>query len=209
MTVARRFTYRFTVMTFAAILLTTLITLSSPVQTVVAATPNSQTSARPPASSLNTQMRRLWRAIVTNSPNLGAQVFFPKSAYVDMKTGMIGDPQGDFDHRLLAFFNLDLPAYHAVTGSHAVLLRVIANLNSARWISPGACENKIGYWHLPGVRLAFRHQGHVESFIVASLISWHGVWFVVHLGPNPRPINIGTVDGLIRGYGSAPPPGGC
>ena len=83
------------------------------------------------------------------------------------------------------------------------------NPAQAAWIAPGSCENSIGYWHLPGVRLVYSSQHVVRSVAVASLISWHGVWYVVHLGPNPRPVNVGTVDAPGLGRGVAGPAGGC
>ena len=68
---------------------------------------------------------------------------------------------------------------------------------------------KIGYWHVPGVRLVFQRGHQVVSVAVASLISWRGVWYVVHLGPNPRPANVGTVDNYRVGPGTPGPAGGC
>ena len=69
----------------------------------------------------------------------------------------------------------------------ATLVRVEADAHDAAWTEPRECENLIGYWHLPGVRLVYRHGSRVYSVEVDSLISWRGVWYVVHLGPNPRP----------------------
>jgi len=65
------------------------------------------------------------------------------------------------------------------------------------------------YWHLPGVRFVYSVGGAVQSFAIASLISWRGQWYVVHLGPNPRPEDIGTVDQPAAGAGSPGPAGGC
>jgi hypothetical protein len=86
---------------------------------------------------------------------------------------------------------------------------VNANPSYASWIPPGSCENKIGYWHLPNIRMVYTVNGQQESFAVASLISWRGVWYVVHLGPNPRPSNVGTVDMPAFGPGTPGPAGGC
>jgi hypothetical protein len=93
--------------------------------------------------------------------------------------------------------------------ANARLLAVNASAADAEWIAPGSCENLIGYWHLPGVRFVYRAGGVVKSFAVASLISWRGVWYVVHLGPNPRPVNVGTVDQPAVGPGLPGPGGGC
>ena len=41
------------------------------------------------------------------------------------------------------------------------------------------------------------------------MISWRGEWYVVHLGPNPRPTNTGTVDMPALGPGTPGSAGGC
>ena len=49
---------------------------------------------------------------------------------------------------------------------------------------------------------------YLESIGIASMISWHGVWYVVHFGGVQR-----TGGGMIfepaAGEGTAGPPGGC
>ena len=163
------------------------------------------------AAPLTRQMQILVRAIALDSPALGATVFFPRGAYLQMKMGTIPDPSSDYAQRLVAFFDLDLTAYHErlFMGPRSTLLRVSTNRALAAWISPGACENRIGYWYAPRVRLVLRRAGTVVSVAVASLISWRSVWYVVHLGPNPRPLNVGTVDDFRRGPGTPGPGGGC
>jgi len=163
------------------------------------------------AIALTNEMRLLVRAISTNSPAIGQEVFFPEAAYLQMKTGVIPAPASDYVDRLVAFYRLDLATYHdklfAPTAS--TFLRVNANAHLAQWIPPGACENRVGYWHVPGVRLVVERDRHVVSVAVASLISWRGVWYVVHLGPNPRPHNVGTLDDYRAGPGTPGPAGGC
>ncbi|MDE3064196.1 MAG: hypothetical protein KGJ36_00805 [Acidobacteriota bacterium] len=171
-----------------------------------------QTRAEPSTGApLTRQMTNLWRAIVRDDVNLGHAVFFPESAYVRMKTGLIPDPAGDYINRLVGFYTLDLSAYHDLVtrGGPPTLVRVAATRAYAAWIPPGYCENRIGYWHLPGVRLVYLRAGRLYSVAAFSLISWRGVWYVVHLGPNPRPRNVGTVFGYSVGPGVPGPPGGC
>ena len=172
-----------------------------------------QTSTEPPIDgTLQAALTPLWSAMVSGSQAEALAVFFPRSAYLQMKTGILPDPSSDFADRLIAFYNLDLAAYHAALGAgapSATLVSVDATPSYASWIPPGSCENKVGYWHLPGVRLVFRDAGTVQSVAVASLISWRGTWYVVHLGPNPRPSDVGTVDQPATGPGTPGPPGGC
>jgi len=170
------------------------------------------TSTRPSMTTgVRTVAHILWRAIVNDNAPLAHQVFFPRTAYLRMKRGVLANPAGDFDTRLLAFYELDLAAYHQriAPGARPVLVGVKANPRDAAWIARGACENVIGYWHLPGMRLVYRKGTKVFSVAVASLISWRGVWYVVHLGPNPRAHNVGTVDDWRAGPGRAGPAGGC
>jgi len=169
-----------------------------------------QTQVEPTfGAPFHAQMRQLFRAIKNDSAPIGATVFFPEAAYLSMKD--IDNPAGDYTYRLVALFNLDLAAYHQKLfgGAPTTLVGVDANAHYAQWIPPGYCENKIGYWHEPGVRLVLRHGHQIVSVGVFSLISWRGIWYVVHLGPNPRPLNIGTVDDFQDGVGTPGPPGGC
>ncbi len=172
-----------------------------------------QTRAEPPVgSSLRSRLMGLWDAMVSGSFRTALPLFFPESAYLRMKTGLLPDPAADYADRLIGFYRLDLAAYHRALGAGAAgatLVSVRAAPADAAWIPPGACENLIGYWHLPGARFAYREEGVVRSFAVASLISWRGTWYVVHLGPNPRPVDIGTVDQPAVGPGTPGPAGGC
>ena len=146
---------------------------------------------------LTRQMTVLWRAITFNQPTIGSRIFFPRDAYLPMKADEIPDPATDYADRLVS------------SEGSPTLLRVVADARDAAWIAPGACENRIGYWHLPGVRLVYSTGGHVRSVGVFSLISTGGLWYVVHLGPNPRAVNVGTVDAPLAGPGTPGPAGGC
>jgi hypothetical protein len=172
-----------------------------------------QTAAEPPVdASLQTTLAPLWTAIVSDSVDPALAVFFPQTAYLQMKTGVLAYPASDYAGRLVAFYRLDIPAYHQALGpaaSTAKLLMVSASAADAAYIPPGTCENRIGYWHLPGARFVYQVEGVEQSFAVASLISWRGQWYVVHLGPNPRSQDVGTVDQPAAGPGVVGPPGGC
>ena len=160
---------------------------------------------------LNEEISNLWNAISLNSINQALANFFPGSAYIQMKKGVLENPSADFSSRLLAFFKLDFSAYHqlVVTGGPSTLVGIRVNPSQVSWIQVGACENKIGYWHMGPVRVVYKLAGIVKSFAIASLISWNGVWKIIHLGPNPRPHNIGTVDSPLQGAGNPGPGGGC
>ena len=192
----------------------TSTTTTSPVTTTTDPGQLPQTATKPPSSigSLNARFASLFADIQTGNQRAADAFFFPRSAYVSMKTGTLANPTSDYDERLLAFYRLDLAAYQAALGPHPGLtsfLGVNAAPSYAGVIPAHACENNVAYWHLPGVRLVYKENGVVKSFSIASLISWRGVWYVVHLGPNPRPSNVGTVDQPSLGVGVPGPLGGC
>ncbi len=164
-----------------------------------------QTTRPATGVTLDRRVRALWRAIRRDDLALAAPLFFPRGAYVHLKA--IYDPSADFTDRLWALFRLDFAAYHAATAG-ATFEGVRVDPADVAWIRPGTCENSIGYWHLPGVRMVYRQRGVERSVGVFSFISWRGVWYVVHLGPNPRPVNVGTLDAPAIGTG-VPGGGGC
>ncbi len=155
-------------------------------------------------------MSALWRAIVTGSPALARSAFFPERAYVQLKE--IGDPSADFENRLWRDYALDIGAAHRLLGrgaASAVLLAVKAPAAYAHWIPPGVCYNRDGYYETPNSRLVYREHGRAHSFGIASMISWRGVWYVVHLGAILREAEVGIVESPAEGAGVSEPSATC
>jgi hypothetical protein len=96
-----------------------------------------------------------------------------------------------------------------MAGSGARLVRVIVPVDDEVWVYPGECDNTLGYWHVPGARVVYEQHGQERSFGIASLISWRGVWYVVHFGAVLRDVVTGIVDQPEVGPGIPGPPGGC
>jgi hypothetical protein len=61
---------------------------------------------------------------------------------------------------------------------------------------------------MAGARLVLQSRRHVMSFGIATLISWRGRWYVVHLGGELR-TSSAMVDQPATGPGVPGPPGGC
>ena len=153
-------------------------------------------------------MSDLWLAVTTGKPSLALPAFFPLAAYRQVKA--IYDPAADWRGRLWHDFTLDVAAAHRLVGGHARLDRVIVPSGDAAWIGPGACYNRVGYWHVPQSRVVYRSgRGKLRSFGIASLISWRGDWYVVHFGAVLRNAAVGIVDQPAAGPGQTGPPGGC
>ena len=151
----------------------------------------------------------LWLAVRSGKPSLGRAAFFPVAAYKQVKA--IVDPAADWRTRLWFEFVLDVRAAHRLLGRDARaarLVRVIVDSPGAAWITPGVCYNRTGYWHVANSRVVYRLHGQERSFGIASLISWRGVWYVVHFGGVVRPA-VGMVDAPASGPGQPGPQGGC
>jgi len=168
-----------------------------------------QTRAFPRTDSVafRNAMADLWLAVTTGNPRFARPGFFPVAAYEQVKAEPY--PAADWQDRLWYDFVLDVRAAHRLLGSGATLDRVVVPKAYAAWVYPGACHNKIGYWHVPGARVVYRAHGKERSFGIASLISWRGVWYVVHLGAVDRTVVTGIVDQPAAGPGVPGPPGGC
>ena len=158
-------------------------------------------------AAFDNAMADLWLAVTTGNPRFGLPGFFPAAAYKQVKAEPY--PAADWQNRLWSDFALDVRAAHRLVGSGARLDRVVVPKKYAAWVYPDACANKIGYWHVPGARVVYRVHGQERSFGIASLISWRGVWYVVHLGAVQRTVVTGIVYQPAAGPGVPGPPGGC
>lgn len=155
-------------------------------------------------------MADLWRGITGGRLRPALAAFFPEAAYIQVKA--IGDPQADYQARLIGGFRADISAAHALLGGGARSARLIAvrvPAGYAHWVAPATCYNRIGYWETPNSRMVYRENGQIRSFGIASLISWRGIWYVVHLGAVLRTGAGGTVDDPSTGPGYAAPSSTC
>ena len=178
-----------------------------PVAPGAGALPQTRAFPRTDSAAFRNAMADLWLAVTTGNPRFGLPGFFPVAAYEQVKAEPY--PAADWQDRLWYDFVLDIGAAHRLAGSGARLDRVIVPTAYAAWVYPGACHNSIGYWHVPGARVVYRERGTERSFGISSLISWRGVWYMVHLGAEQRTAATGIVDQPAAGPGIPGPPGGC
>jgi hypothetical protein len=148
------------------------------------------------------EMAALWAGVVTGSLSVARPAFFPGSAYLQVKS--VADPAADYQDRLLAEFSADLAAAHGLLGGDetATLVSVDVPSQFAHWVPPGVCDNGVGYFEVPNSRVVYQLDGQIRSFGIASMISWRGVWYVVHLGAVVRSTDQGLVDDPEIGPGT-------
>jgi hypothetical protein len=152
-------------------------------------------------------MAALWRGVTGDSLRAALPAFFPVRAYLQVKA--IPDARGDFMSRLVGGFKLDIAAAHTLLGAGAAQARLIGvhvPAAYAHWVTPGVCENRVGYWELPNARVIYSENGQTRSFGIASMISWRGIWYVVHFG---AVLSSGVVDAPSIGPGVPAPSSTC
>ncbi len=144
-----------------------------------------QTKEKPSSDDalFKARSRALWDAIVQDKPELAAEFFFPKIAYLDVKASQ--RPGRDWTNRLMAHFNRDIHKYHRKLGRNRDKLtfeRIKIEPARVQWIKPGREYNKIGYYRVTRSQIVFRNvHGNIAALELTSLISWRGHWYVVHL----------------------------
>jgi len=155
-------------------------------------------------------MSALWDGIVSDSLTTALPAFFPEQAYEQLKN--ISDARSDYEDRLVGDYSLDITAAHNLLGagpSSAILVGVDVPARYGHWVPPGVCDNRIGYFEVPNSRLVYEQGGVTHSFGIASLISWRGVWYVVHLGTILRSTDSGEVEDPEIGPGYSEPSSTC
>jgi hypothetical protein len=171
-----------------------------------------QTHAFPSASDprFRSLTASLWDGIQHGSLERALPAFFPKDAYERLKA--IAGAGSDWTNRLVHDYGLDIAAAHALLGRDAHLARldrVEVRPSYGHWIEPGVCYNSAGYYEMPDARVIYSLGGHTRSFGIASMISWRGVWYVVHLGAVLRSTDVGVVDEPAAGPGVSVYSGTC
>ena len=170
-----------------------------------------QTGTFPSTTSPQFQgnMQALFTGVASGDSAAADPAFFPEAAYVQLKS--IGDPAVDYQDRLSAEYHLDIAAAHAQLGSGAspTLTGVQVPSQYAHWVPSGTCENSVGYFEVANARMVYTVGGVAHSFGIASLISWRGEWYVVHLGAILRSSGGGVVLDPQVGAGSSAPSTTC
>jgi hypothetical protein len=165
---------------------TTATPLSAPVTVAAQPDPSAlpQTTRLPSAAdpTFQSRIQDLVRAVAGGNVAEAAPSFFPLSAYIQVKA--ISDPVHDYQTRLIVNFDQDIMALHSSAGATGGVpsVRSVQVPATAQWILPGVEYNKGSYWRVYGTTVTYELAGVVHSFSIASMISWRGQWYVVHLG---------------------------
>ncbi len=162
-----------------------LLALASPQLVDAQGQPLPPTDERPAASSPSLQARveLLCRALVSNNSEQAKAAFFPVIAYQQVKA--VAKPERDWKFRLLANFARDIAKYHRRVTQHdpaRARCELSIPLDQSRFMKPGSEGNRLAYHRVLRAKLLVKEPGRPDvPFVVTSLISWRGEWYIVHL----------------------------
>ena len=128
------------------------------------------------------RMRELVAAVASDQPTRALSAFFPLPAYIQVKA--IADPVTDWNVRLVANYKIDIGLAHQRLGPDASSAKFESVSLGAgpTWVKPGVELNKGSYWRDYGTVVYCKVGSVTRYFVITSMISWRGEWYVVHLG---------------------------
>ncbi len=127
-------------------------------------------------------MRELVAAVASDQPGAAMSAFFPLPAYIQVKA--IADPVTDWHVRLVANYESDIGLAHQQLGPDAkqATFSSVSIGAGPTWVKPGVELNKGSYWRVYGTVVYCKVGSSTRDFVITSMISWRGEWYVVHLG---------------------------
>jgi hypothetical protein len=149
--------------------------------------------ARPGAQDalFQAHVQELWRAVVDGDPSEALPFFFPsppisrsRGSPIPSTTGRPGwSPTSTPTSTPTLVADFDADVDHLALGPQASLAQFssVTVPSDAVWVVPGTEYNKGSYWRVYDSSVDYVVNGHSGSFVIASMISWRGEWYVVHL----------------------------
>jgi hypothetical protein len=134
---------------------------------------------RPQEGDLSEKIHKLWESIVRDDPELAAEVFFPKEAFLLVKA--MADP-GRYYDKLRKRFDRDIHDLHQRTAD--LDIAVFDRFELARrggFVAVNQEGNRLPYWASRHSIIYYRVRQELRRLEVRVLITWDDRWYVIHL----------------------------
>jgi len=134
---------------------------------------------RPPEGDLPDKIRKLWEAIIRDTPSLAAKSFFPREAFLLIKN--MANP-GRYYDRLRNRFDQDIHDLHRSTANLSDA--VFDHFELARrggFVRVNQEGNRLPYWASRHSFIHYRVGKEHRRIEVRVLITWDDRWYVIHL----------------------------
>ena len=164
---------------------TTIRSTTTSSSTTTTTLPLVQTLTKPPLHdpALDQRMAHLFYGLRDYNNTEADLAFLPMRYYVVLKQG--GGNEADWKNRLIGHYHAQLAQLRAqfrgvLPGStyNGYLIKSA----TAHTVPVGAEENKAPYWQVYMTTMAFKDKnGNSHTFIINTMISFRGAWYVVHV----------------------------
>lgn len=136
-------------------------------------------STRPPVTTAEAGTRRLFAAIVADTPQTVHDVFFPRDPFLVLKG--ISDP-GAYHDVLLRHFDRDIHTLHAqITSRGTPTFERFEFSTRARWQPIRSEANALPYWAVRHSFVHYRVGNAAAQFEIKVFINWGTHWYITHL----------------------------
>jgi hypothetical protein len=172
------------------------ITAESPAKQMAPKPPEKPTAASLPAGTkdpknkiepitneqeLQDRAKGLFDAIVNDDPSKGEAFWFPKDAFIPVKSTKPKQAEA-YWKKLYKAYGEDINTLHKSRKDWKDCTFVRYELGDQKWINPGLEYNAIGYYRTMYSKLVYKTpKGTEKSIPISVSITWQGRWYVVHL----------------------------
>ena len=130
---------------------------------------------------LQDRAKGLFDAIVADDPSLAEAFWFPKDAFIPVKSTKPSQAES-YWKKLYKAYGEDISTLHKTTASLKGATFVRYELGDQKWINPGLEYNAIGYYRTMYSKIIYKNAKGIEKSLKISVaITWQGRWYVVHL----------------------------
>ena len=141
--------------------------------------PSEEPPPRPPAADAEAKARVLFDAIVSDTPERAASVFFPRDAFLKVKD--MRDP-GRYYDRLRSRFDQDVHALHAVLPDpSSARFERFELARRGGFVRAHEEANLLPYWAARHSFIYYRAGNQLRKLEVRVMITWDDRWYVIHL----------------------------
>lgn len=136
-------------------------------------------STRPSTTTAEAAARRIFNAIVADTPNTVHDTFFPRDPFLVLKG--IDDP-GHYHEVLLRHFDRDIHALHTeLTRRGTPTFDRFQFSTRATWQAIRSEANALPYWAVRHSVVHYRVGNSRGEFEIKVFINWGTTWYVTHL----------------------------
>src|SRR5262249_50730179 len=128
---------------------------------------------------LTNRARHLLEAIAHDNPELGADILFPRDAWVAARD--VADPGRQWDGKVSSLFKKQLHRLHRTRGIEKAQFISFELGHAVVQTMPKHKDWKKPLWKVKHSKLTFMIDGKTHRIDIAEMVGWRGAWYVTRL----------------------------